>query len=342
MTTEQAASSPTTSTHAAVLRRAAERALLAPSIHNTQPWKLIVTDDALEIHADEGRRLTVLDPRRRQLTISCGCAVFNARVSVAASGYEPVVERLPARDAPLLMARIRIGAPRILELAALDAEIERRHTNRREFMGEPPPAALIRSIAESARAEGVVLVPITDVRQRAEVARLSTRADEEQRSNPAYVAELQAWTTTDTRRTDGVQAMTIPYVQIWRNQHAGAGQIRTFDYLRTGWLPTTTGSGVDETRVLLCTSDDSPCGWLRVGEALQRIWLELTRAGYWASPLNQVIEVRETHAALRAVLGLTTQPQILLRIGLAPDAPATPRRCAADVITDHSRPEEGS
>ena len=66
------------------LRRAAVRATLAPSIHNTQPWRFVLSADALEIHADRSRQLRVLDPRGRQMTISCGCALFNARASMAA------------------------------------------------------------------------------------------------------------------------------------------------------------------------------------------------------------------------------------------------------------------
>jgi hypothetical protein len=55
-------------------------------VHNTQPWRFVLEDGALQVHADPARQLQVLDPTRRQLLISCGCAVFNARVSLAASG----------------------------------------------------------------------------------------------------------------------------------------------------------------------------------------------------------------------------------------------------------------
>ena len=44
------------------LRRAAIRATLAPSVHNTQPWRFVVRGDGLDMLADWSRRLTVLDP----------------------------------------------------------------------------------------------------------------------------------------------------------------------------------------------------------------------------------------------------------------------------------------
>src|SRR4051812_21809118 len=127
-----------------VVVRAAEGARLAPSIHNTQPWRLRLTASSLDLHADGSRRLDVLDPRGRQLLISCGAALFNARVAIAAAGYSPLVHRLPDPNDPSLVARVAVGPPRgYLPLAALDDYIPRRHTNRRAFVADSVPLALI-------------------------------------------------------------------------------------------------------------------------------------------------------------------------------------------------------
>jgi hypothetical protein len=93
---------PTASTTA--LRRAAIRATLAPSVHNTQPWRLVIKGDELNIFADRSRQLQVLDPTTRQLLISCGCALFNARVSLRAYASRParaVLRQLGRRPYPL-------------------------------------------------------------------------------------------------------------------------------------------------------------------------------------------------------------------------------------------------
>jgi hypothetical protein len=60
----------------ALFRKAVERASLAPSVHNTQPWRFVVRPTVLELHADSDRQLRALDPTGRQLVISCGCALF--------------------------------------------------------------------------------------------------------------------------------------------------------------------------------------------------------------------------------------------------------------------------
>src|SRR3954451_21960893 len=90
------------------VRLSAIRATLAPSVHNTQPWRLHLTGNSLELRADRTRQLTVLDGTGRQLAISCGCALFNARVLLAAAGYQPTVQRLPDPADQNLLARLTI------------------------------------------------------------------------------------------------------------------------------------------------------------------------------------------------------------------------------------------
>jgi hypothetical protein len=320
------------SVSAALLRRAAQRAVLAPSIHNTQPWTFVVSDSALEIHIDPERRLSVLDPRGRQLMISCGCAVTNARVAIAAGGYRPIVQHFPDPANPNVVARLSVGdAWPTGRNAALDRAIDQRRTNRRAFMADPVPGSLVTKLAAVVAAEGAVLVPVTSPAHRAAVAELTTLAAHLENEDPQYLAEMLAWTTDDPRRPDGVQAASMPY--------AGTGTdrpspIRSFDVRGMGWLPPAGRFGPDDCLLVLCSEQDEPAGWLHAGEALERLWLELTDYGYWASPMTQIVEVRITHDRLREELGLSTHPQLLLRVGRAPAAMPTPRRSEHDVIVE--------
>ena len=77
-----------------------------------------------------------------------------------------------------------------------------------------------------------------------------------------------------------------------------------------------------------------PRGWLRAGEALQRVWLEATRFDHVASLLTQVVEVTATRDQLRDRLGLLGYPVVLFRVGRAPQTPATRRRPFDAVITE--------
>ncbi|MGZ4520454.1 MAG: Acg family FMN-binding oxidoreductase, partial [Mycobacteriaceae bacterium] len=53
----------------------------APSVHNTQPWRWAIAEHSVHLFADGSRRLPVVDPDGREMTISCGAALHHARVA---------------------------------------------------------------------------------------------------------------------------------------------------------------------------------------------------------------------------------------------------------------------
>ncbi|WP_024329972.1 hypothetical protein [Thioalkalivibrio sp. ALR17-21] len=70
---------------------------LAPSSHNTQPWRFRVDRAGVEVWTDPARSLPVNDPTGRERIISCGCAVLNLRAAAAADGHGLTVR--PVTDA---------------------------------------------------------------------------------------------------------------------------------------------------------------------------------------------------------------------------------------------------
>lgn len=313
------------------LRRTAVRATRAPSVHNTQPWRFVLGPDLLEIHADIGRQLMVLDPQARQLLLSCGCAVFNARAALASSGLSMTIERFPDPARPDLVARFRavVARPVDEQLARLDAMIDNRRTNRRHFEDEPVPAAVVDVLVAAAQVEGALLFPIVRTEHRSTVARLSQLADRLQTADPAYRAELRSWTTDDPGRADGVPAYAVPFVD-----GPVEDDLPIRDFGTEGTVRSATAPSRHECLLLLGTNADNPSAWERAGEALERVLLEVTRLGYTASPLTQVIEIPRTRGLLRDELGLSMFPHVLLRVGRAPETPLTRRRRLVDVLTE--------
>ena len=59
---------------------------LAPSLHNTQPWRFETTDSTLRVYADHERAAPAIDPEGRWLVMSCGAAAYNAAVAARAAG----------------------------------------------------------------------------------------------------------------------------------------------------------------------------------------------------------------------------------------------------------------
>jgi hypothetical protein len=317
----------------AALRRAAVRATFAPSVHNTQPWRFVLRDGELGVYADRSRRLEVLDPTSRQLTISCGSALMNARVSLASSGFGAKVDRLPDSAHSDLLARITTTdqPDTSAGFAALDSVLELRQTNRRRFDDEQVPAEVLAALEKTAAAEHSTLFVVSREEHRVAVARLTRTADVLENADPAYRAEIRAWTTDDLGRRDGVRELAVPYLDGLIQDEV---PLRVFDIGGMGSPPPGPHSTRSQCLVVLGTEGDRPIDWLRAGEALERTLLEITKRGFAAGPLTQAVEVPSTRIQLRAELGLTMYPQMLLRIGRAPLSPAARRRRLVDVLVE--------
>lgn len=302
-------------------------AVRAPSVHNTQPWRFALGPAGIEVRADPTRILQVIDPSMRELTVSCGAALFNLRVAAARAGrMSRVWPAASTQDAThlatlvLLGSRVRTGVEQRLYSALL-----RRRTSRRPFLPRRVPAPFRAALAEAAYAEGARLW-FPDRRARRDLVTLTREADRRQLADPRYRAELSAWTTTDPRRGDGV------------NWHAfgpgstpGSLPVRDFGITRSPQERHPELYETDPTLAVLSTEADTHTEWLRAGQALQRVLLVATVQGLSTSFMNQALENVEFRSALRYLGGRGT-PQVVVRIGYGQPAPASRRRPLREVI----------
>ena len=84
-------------------------AVLAPSLHNTQPWRFRVGSRSVRVYRDLDRWLRLEDPTRSGLYISLGAAVLNVRVAAAELGRLAQVTLLPDPRDPDYVARVTLG-----------------------------------------------------------------------------------------------------------------------------------------------------------------------------------------------------------------------------------------
>jgi hypothetical protein len=318
-----------------VLRNAVAAAVMAPSSHNTQPWRFKISGRSLEIYADAKRQLLVIDRDCRQLVESCGCALMNARVAIRAMGYEDeLTVMLVDRDLPLHLASVRVGNARSPddEDRRLMSAIGRRGTNRRTFLARPVSATFTDKLAVVAQQEGASLVRL-DPDQKAELAALVEVADFQQFANPRFRDELRSWLVPPgSVRRDGIPFEEKEY-----------GSSRRFTFARTmrspmlGDLFATLEESLvrgSPAVVVLGTSSDDPAAWLACGQALEAVLLHATALGFSASFLNQVLEVPDLRDRVAELVPGVGCPQMILRIGV-PSEPIerlSPRRDIAEVL----------
>ena len=66
-------------------------AVLAPSSHNSQPWRFRVAGNEIDVGADESRWLEAAGPEKRELYISVGCALENLCIAAEHFGFDPQI-----------------------------------------------------------------------------------------------------------------------------------------------------------------------------------------------------------------------------------------------------------
>jgi hypothetical protein len=311
-------------------------AVWAPSVQNTQPWRFTACGRQISLHADAGRRLAVADPDGREMMISCGAALFTARLALRSLGYIPETQVLPDRGQPLLVAQVRWAqqAARTEFEQALFGQVRLRRTHRGGFDLDPLPPGLLAALREGAARYGAMLRIVADDGRRAALAAVIQTAERAQQLDSAYAAEMTRWVSPPgSTRTDGVPTTSYPA----RAEHTDPDfPGRDFAHGR-GWglppLATTRWPRSAGIAALLTTSGDRPPDWVNAGQALQRILLTASSCGAAAALHTQPLELAWLRESIRVKLSDGAYPQMVLRFGTVTQATASLRRPPGDVLS---------
>jgi hypothetical protein len=302
----------------------------APSVHNTQPWRFRAGEYAIELYADQRRKLRV-DPLGREMLISCGAALFGLRLAVRSLGYLPVVELLPDRAQLRLLARVSFGAaePMTGRERQLLAALPHRHTHRGPFAAGPLPAGLVAGLQHDALAEGATLVLVDRALAYQQLAGILGATGPRQDLDPVAREEVRRWSrgAADPAR-DGIPAWAFP---VKAGRRSGRLPQRDFDLGRGLGLLDDGGPPPAATAALL-THGDGRADWLRAGQALHRLLAHAASNWVFASLHTQPLEAAAIRTLIRDRLTLPGAPQMLLQLGPAHTAHTTARRPPADLI----------
>lgn len=314
-----------------VIKDAVALACRAPSLHNSQPWRWIKQGDSLDLFGDSDRILPSTDSFGRQMIISCGVALNHAQAAFAAAGWTTTVARIPNPNNPKHLARIsfrrspNISEPELERAAA----ISRRHTDRLPF-AEPKGWATFELVLRNILAAYETDLVVLPAEARPELAKASELTAGLRRYDSMYQAELQWW-SGHSGLAEGIPRDAL--VSRTEGQRVDVGR-------RFPALDTIERRGeVSEDRatiVVLTTSGESPKELLLCGEALSALLLEATIDGMATCPLTHMTEIPQSRAIVRNLLGGRGIPQVIVRLGIAPEGtdqpPATARKPLSDVL----------
>jgi nitroreductase len=314
-----------------VIKRAVYLACRAPSLHNSQPWRWVADGDILHLFSDPTRIGRHTDSTGREVTISCGALLDHLRVAMIAAGWQANVDRFPNPNNHRHLASVQFSPADFVtdaQRARADA-IRRRRTDRLAFA--PPPEwdsfyMVLRDTVDPAVA-ALNAIPDGCRPQLAEASRLT---EELRRYDSSYHAELLWWTS----QLESLQGIP-PTSRISEDEAQQLDVSRQFPPVGTGTRRAEIGH--DRSKILvLSTYDDSRQCALECGEALSTVLLECTMAGLATCTLTHMIEVTAAREIVRMLTGKSGMPQVLIRVGKAPEnespPPATLRRPLTDVL----------
>jgi hypothetical protein len=309
-------------------------ATLAPSAHNTQPWKFGVEGHTVRLFPDLSRRMPYSDPDDRELFISLGCAVEHFVRAARQAGYETEVEyRLTGSPDECILLTLRPTGVR--EEDPLFQVIPLRHHNRRPYEDRVIPAADLNRLEQLPLERGVSLQVLTGRKDVEQIVEIIRAANDILLRNRGFVDELMSWVrfsdASIARHLDGLSARaigapTIPdrlgrlivgrLISPAMQSNMDAKKIRTAQAIMVVFAEGT-------------ERED----WLDVGRSFARVMLCATTLGFWGAHLNQNWGQPYTRDPLLGYMGIDERhPQVVLRLGYAAPLPHAPRRPVEQVL----------
>jgi len=322
---------PETILKAEILRDAVYLASRAPSMHNSQPWRWVSEGKTLELFADPNRVIRSADNSGREALIACGATLDHFRVAMAAAGWIAHVERFPNPNNLLHVASIEFSPLEFVTEAhrrRANAILLRR-TDRLPF-APPPDWDLVESELHATIDDDSVRLDVVADELRPQLAEASQLTESLRLYDSSYRAELQWW-TADFEAGEGIPHSSL--VSAAESDRVDIGR----NFPVTHHSERRRSVAEDRSKVLvLSTYDDSHDAILRCGEKLSAVLLDATMAGLATCTLTHITEVETSRAIVAGLIGQTTTPQVLIRVGLAPSLddvpPPTPRRSLNEVF----------
>ena len=322
---------PQTMPQLEVVKEAVLLACRAPSVHNSQPWRWVSEGGGLHLYVDRTRWVLNTDHSGRESLISCGAVLDHLRVAMAAAGWQAHIKRFPNPDNIDHLASVEFS-PREL-VADVDRNraeaILQRRTDRLPFRCPTFWARFEPALRGSVDGTAAMLDVLSD-EVRSQLAEASQLTETLRRYDASYHAELQWWTSPFALSVGIPPEALASTSEQWRVDVARDFPARS-DTDRRADL------SVDGSKILvLSTAGDTRAEVFSCGEALSTVLLECTMAGMATCTLTHLIELDESRDIVRRLIRGRGEPQVLIRVGIAPpieDLPAaTPRRPLDDVL----------
>ena len=311
-------------------------ATLAPSGHNTQPWRFAVSPNEIRIYPDLTRRVPVVDSDNRELWISLGGALENLITAAEHAGYqtETTYSLDNATDDYISVSLKKISGKPVGQSLLFNA-IPVRQSTRNEYDGKPVATADLKKLEAIATGTGITPVLFTGTAAMEPMLDYVKAGNDRQLTDDRFKRELTDWIRFSDgeaiEKLDGLasRASGNPSVPRWAvNLFIGSVlNPKAQSKKDAGFVRSSSGL------MLFVSVKNDKAAWIETGRASERYALLATAMNIKNAYLNQPCEVPALRAQVQTYLNLNGAfPQVLFRFGHGPAMPQSLRRPVGQVL----------
>ncbi len=315
-------------------------ASLAPSGHNTQPWRVkYIEPFHWIIENDKSRWLPAVDPTQRETILSIGAFLQNIEYASGNLGYTCQVDTLATSNQDVNIVEIRLTKSPAARKYDIQ-QIKERRTVRSNFLSDVLKREDVAYLIGDDR-DLMYYMPVAS-KECTWLNEQTIEANSIQSKRDAAQSELADWirfSSNDAEEhEDGltIASMEIEGMPGWylRNFY-GKADVMKKSFRDQGIDKVVKQVSQSAGWLLITSKDVSVATLLETGKRLQRLLLKIRSRNVAVHPMTQIIEEASTNGLLNSSVGISDPVQFILRTGYLKTypAPVSLRRSVDKFIT---------
>ncbi len=292
--------------------------ILAPSVHNTQPWEFEVQERSLCLKLNPKLSLPASDPSGRGGWISLGAVAKNIEIAAAYFGLDTHVT-LDATEITISFQHGKTADDGLFQA------IKQRYSNKLNYSSQLISKEQLATLQQLSPNLTAFTSSSSTI---AKIAEIHVDAARNIARSPRFGRELAHWMRpNDTARTDGMPGFVIGLRPIFSRVIPALISLAP-------WILSIRGKK-DRHLILnsptigvISTPHDSPADWFAAGRAFELIALQATKDGLVITIMAAMVEYPPASKALAEVMKIApSKVQVFFRTGYAyNEIYHTPRR----------------
>ncbi|MFY9463206.1 MAG: hypothetical protein WAP52_03410 [Candidatus Sungiibacteriota bacterium] len=306
-------------------------AVLAPSSHNSQPWRFEVGESKIIVRPDMRRSLPKSDTNHRQLFISLGCAIENL---IVAADYYGFATQTDYQDDEAVISFQRVRREPSQDAHHLIFSILKRHTNRNPYDDRMPDEQFLGWMRGLANDE-MRIDCIIDQSIKNKIADITIAAGIAAMDDRGFREELSHYVKSNiTKAKTGMPGLGF-------GMPTPLSLIASFMLKRFNMSKLSRKQDrkllTEQTPVMavISTKEDDKKSRMQVGQLYERIALTAEKDGIKTAPMAAAIQIGNFYQELQRILGVSSRPQMFFRLGYSAKlTPHSPRLSEHEVVRE--------